>query len=348
MSRLDVQTAMIITQAELRAKRPMQTYEEVVRQFMFELLPIPQVKGDRTEAIANAILGTKQRRWGPTPSPEVQVAVRNYVKEAGNLISFYLPWGSSKQENGEHLDIAEYMALRQLVCLRDELRRFGVEAQFHFRLEDITDLWLFQDQPRYDQVERYASDFSRLVQFTLGESGGFPVRESMLVSYKDVVDVATDLSRLIYRYLTAGDEDALARSGWTGGMDGAKLSHYLKLYETLGMTGDHRLYLARYMAGALTRRKLNYGAFPNRPFLSIRFSHPIPHDPIQRTQLFYRTIPERYTNLHRAPWLGRGYLSIDEHNRVRPKFAEKHDRPKLLKHVEHVGDVEVEAFYRLE
>jgi len=27
-------------------------------------------------------------------------------------------------------------------------------------------------------------------------------------------------------------------------------------------------------------------------------------------RIFYRTIPERYTNNHKAPWIGKGYLRI--------------------------------------
>jgi hypothetical protein len=30
--------------------------------------------------------------------------------------------------------------------------------------------------------------------------------------------------------------------------------------------------------------------------------------------LFYRTIPERFTNKHKAPWIGKGYIRIRGRN----------------------------------
>lgn len=55
----------------------MTTYSELIETFMHLQAPLSTNQTVRFEAIVAAVFGTKQRRFGPMPSPEIQV---NYIK----------------------------------------------------------------------------------------------------------------------------------------------------------------------------------------------------------------------------------------------------------------------------
>lgn len=66
------------------------------------------------DLISSEIFGTKQQRYGPKPSPEVQVAIRDIIRDRVRLelpIPFLVPWGSEKP-NGGGPDLAEICALK--------------------------------------------------------------------------------------------------------------------------------------------------------------------------------------------------------------------------------------------
>lgn len=119
-------------------------YTSVIQWFFYESVSSADTPAEvRFEAISAAVVGTKQRRFGPVPKPEVLVAVRERLHD--ETIHLFLPWGSRKQADGAPLDVAEFCALKQLHCLQEELRRYGKKCAFTFRLEDLTDRFLFSD-----------------------------------------------------------------------------------------------------------------------------------------------------------------------------------------------------------
>ncbi len=95
------------------------------------------------------------------------------------------------------------------------------------------------------------------------------------------------------------------------------------MYGAFDPTGkrDPNWELAKYFASTLARVKLNASAIPSEKHLTIAFNHPVPGSPMGGNRLYYRSIPQRFTNIHRAPWNSKGYVEIHEDNTVVPKSA---------------------------
>src|SRR6185437_1565061 len=125
-------------------ERTMTPYTRLIETFCQTQIPLSTNQRVRFEAIVAAILGTKQRRYGPLPAPETQVKIRDVVRNAtgsiyksdatmsgsNNKITFYLPWGARKQDDNQGIDILEFMALRQLLCLKKELECRALNPSF--------------------------------------------------------------------------------------------------------------------------------------------------------------------------------------------------------------------------
>lgn len=342
----------------------MTPYTRLIETFCQTQIPLSTNQRVRFEAIVAAILGTKQRRYGPLPAPETQVKIRDVVRNAtgsiyksdatmsgsNNKITFYLPWGARKQDDNQGIDILEFMALRQLLCLKKELEMQGIESLFRFRLEDLGDRWLFENRGLL-QIEHYVASFIKLSRAVLGDSAD-PSTETMFTNWTRFSELAKAYQPTFYRYLTSGmirESKLLVDMGWRGDIPQEQRDYYLAHYHQLWPTkSDDELIveLSRYFASTLARVNTKATAKPDGPVIDIAFAHPIPGDPLLRARVHYRTLPERYSNNHRSPWMGKGYLQIDEQNNVTPKIAFGNDL-RLIKDSITLAEVTIETDYVL-
>lgn len=327
-------------------------YPALINQFFLLETPATVVSAtERFEAISAIIMGSKQRRYGPLPPPEVQVAVREVIRDR-ETITFFLPWGSRKQtltEGNSSLDVMEFMALKQLQCLQTDLKRLGVTAHFIFRLEDLTDRWLFSSTKG---IWEYRESFTQLVLEMLGPKS-VVAGESDYVNWEDFSQNAYQAQRLFYAYFNGGEHSLLAlqESGWHGEVSEETREHYLRQYRQMWPDKDEVALLkdlARYLGAAAARKWLKATAIPEYPHIFLTFSHPVPGNPSSPNRLYMRTIPQRYTNNHRSPWIGQGYLQIREDGSVIPKSLAVGDLDTQLALTPNkvtIGNVTIDAPY---
>lgn len=330
-------------------------YEFLIQRWLYEFHQYSAPNEVRFEAISAAIFGSKQRRYGPMPSAEVQVSVREIIrqsmdKDGVDHITFFLPWGSRKQEDGGKLDILEFMALKQLACLQKDLAKYGVTSEFHIRIEDLTDYWLFVGvEGNKQQVDLYATQLAELGRRIMAPHTFFPVKESELVTWKAFYAEAMHNQGLFKLYLE-GNSDAgkvLANDGWEGGIPEVQREYYYKQYKLFYPDVDPAHKLAEYLGAVKARHNLTATGLPTQPHIFLTFGHPIPGNPNAPNRLFYRTIPERFTNNHRSPWLARGYLQIDEENNLCPKSLGFGDNTPLYQTQVDVQGIPIQTPYLL-
>ena len=324
------------------------TYGDIVGRFFFEAVPTMAVSPTvRFEALSAAVIGTKQIRYGPLPPPEVQVAVRDVIRNSPDGLTFFVPWGVTKQQPDAPLDVLEFMALRQLRCVQDTLRAYGTGAAFYFRLDDNSDRWLLGDD-RAKQIAVYSGTLEKLIRAVLPELA-FPRRESQFATYDEFHETASRLTPAFYRVITkAADPATLAEHGWKGDLPQAQLDYYYAAYRRFYPGQDHQYIAAKYFAGALTRHKLNAATAPPGPRVEVSFSRPVPGHPLAGSRVYYRTLPERYTHHHTAPWGGRGYMAISDAGTAAPRYVEHLDpgeAGRLVAHEVKVGEAVVAAPY---
>lgn len=307
---------------------PMQAYQGLIEQFLYEAVPTPNVLAKtKFEAVSTAIIGSKQRRFGPIPAPEIQVAIRQVILDTPDTepIKFFVPWGASKFYKDAPFDILDFWALKQLQCLQIELARFGRQAQFSFRLEDNMDTWLFG--PREKQIYDYVKTFIVVSGIILDRS--CTVLESNAVSWNSFKEIATDFQPIFYQYLK-GDKPLrdLQDIGWLGEIPLEQRKYYKDVYHLHYPYEDYDFHMSRYFAGTLARKMLKAEVRPSGGnFLSIAFNHPVPGSPTVGNRLYYRTLQERFTNRHQAPWNGQGIIQIGDDNACCPRFLEPHHKP---------------------
>jgi hypothetical protein len=324
-----------------------QAYGNLITQFVYSQFPFAVPAGDRFEVISNTVFGSKQRRFGPMPSPEVQTSIRDVLRRSGDDLHFFSPWGSRKQADDQGLDVLELMALKQLRCLKEELGVMGVQATFHFRLEDLTDRWLFGDGT-FNQSMTYIDNFMRLARQVLG--GAHIALESMSTAWPAFQSLAAEYAPVFYKVLRGEAEiGELHRLGWAGNLPPRQRDYYASAYKSYWPNGEKDIEweMAKYFAATLARIRLNATGAPTQDHLLIAFTHPVPDNPVSKNRLYYRTIPQRFTNNHRSPWIGRGYLQIGDDNSVTPKSAGMNDVLDFQPYTITVGDAKVEAPYVL-
>lgn len=320
-------------------------YDDLIQQFLYAEVPVGDFDAvTRFEAISKEVMGTKQRRSGPLPSPEEQVAIREIIKREGPLI-FFVPWASRKQVDGMGFDILDFMALRQLRCLQQNLASYGRQSKFYFRLDDLTDIWLFGEESRA-QIDDYGSTFCNLA-YTILDNVSVR-RESAFVSESEFRLRAEAHTIRFYDYLTSPSPTALEDIGWRGTIPRAQMDYYTKAYKVLYPDKDVNEQMSRYFAATLTRVQTTASADPNDPYIKIAFMNPVPGSPINVPQVFYRSIPERYTHQHRAPWLGKGYLRISDDNEVQPRSAGHGERHTYNHNIATYNGIEIQADFVLD
>lgn len=313
------------------------SYENLIEQFFYSEAPVVGYhnKNVRFEAIAAEVIGTKQRRFGPMPPPEAQVAVRDVLRESENTVCFLVPWGSRKQDDNAPLDILEFCAIKQLACLAGELQRFGVNCRFNFRIEDLTDRFLF-GEGSIDQSTVYSENLANLAVGLLRDVATVePYRESQVTQWLEFKAMAEDFAPIFRNYLTGKARvETLKTIGWVGDISIDQRSHYLALYATLYPGRDHIWELSKYFAATLARVKLKATCDPawslglvGHPYITVSFTHPVPGNPVDRPRVYYRTIPGKFTHQHKAPWLARGYMGIKDSNACGPRFIDRDSPP---------------------
>jgi hypothetical protein len=297
------------------------SYQSIIEQFIYSELPQTKVSKEvQFEALSATVFGTKQRRYGPMPTPEVQASIREILRSPfGNpsaRIEFFVPWGSSKQEGGAPLDLLELMALRQLDCLAHDLARLGYEAHYTFRIENNTDRLLFKGL-RDPQISEYAQSLKGLIEHVL--PGSTVYRESDLVSFNTFRTEAERHSPKFYNFIE-GNSQELPKE-WKGTLPQEQIDYYLKAYESFYDSGEHVDILSWYFAASLARVTLGAQGKPNKPHIQLNFSKPVPGNPYSSNRLYLRTLPERYTHQHHAPWLAQGVFQIDDlTNDCKPQY----------------------------
>lgn len=336
------------------------TYEDIIAQTVFQEFPSGvKVSGDvKFEALAAEIIGTKQRRFGPMPSPETQVRIRDVIRQTHDdgrkFYMFFVPWGGAKQTKGAALDITEFYALKQLRCLQTAVERMtGKTCGFRFRVEDFTRQYLRGDD--WDvQCREYLVKLNKLAKFMLGGEGGHmadAIPESHHVScYQEFSGRASSYRPAFFDYLNNPSEANFKRIqyfGWKGTIPQEQKEYYYRTYQKLYPRSSPVQELAKYFSATLARVNLRATCVPDIPHVSISFNHPIPGDPLPRARTHYRTIPERFTRVHQSPWRSEGYFQIDEQNGCTPKFVDDPHRSDihLTEHVIEIGGVPVQTNY---
>lgn len=327
-------------------------YEQQIRQFITAVFPQAFTCNatDLVDLLSTLILGTKQTRFGPNPSPEVTVAIRDVIRKAmaeQKPVPFMVPWGSEKPDGGGIVDIAELMALKQLAELQRkavELYRPGLD--FVIRVEDASAPYLFYETPdaAREAAAVYTTSFDLLVK-VLGIDFVTLAPESLFVSEEDFNAQADEFLPVVEQALRLYDEQqpkqaetTLATIGWSGGGIAFETRQfYYGQYEKAYPNKDRnarRHILARYFASAVARRVLKIRG--DRPewegeFLDLSF---VPATPGTENyfgrRVHYRTLPRAMSSVHMPPWRAKGYLEIDETNNTRARLASYNDLPEDL------------------
>lgn len=88
----------------------MDPYAPLIERYLYESFPTTaaSTQAVRFEAIWRAVLGTKQRRFGPQPSPEHAVAVRKVLSESDDrpLRIDYQAWSAKYPTTAALLEAA--------------------------------------------------------------------------------------------------------------------------------------------------------------------------------------------------------------------------------------------------
>lgn len=285
------------------------------------------------------IVGTKQQRYGPKPSPEAQVAIREVISKYVAIewpIPFVVPWGSEKPVEGATIDIAELWALKALKCLNTRVRgHYAPGLQFRLRVEDASASYLFYDRAESAEYEasRYSDDLEQLVKI-LGLTMIQCARESRKVTARMFNQMANNILVSMEEYLhEPGNTQlvALRALGWENHIPFEAVTYYLGQYYKLYPNDTHAQHLhrlARYFASSWARRRL--GLIGDDVgwmgvFLELAFFAPIPGIQFGR-RVFYRTIPCSLTANHMPPWRSKGYMLIQGNGEVCPKLASFQER----------------------
>lgn len=278
------------------------------------------------EATVAEIIGTKQHRYGPMPDPESLVAIRDVVREAmaqKKPIPILVPWGCSKQ-GPFGVDIAEMMALKQLRCLDARVKQhYGPGVATHVRLEDLTDEAMFAgDLGWLAKTRAYSSNFQKLFAALPPRSAAVLVESELMNSIQHKVAVDANRAPLLEALKSPeAERGEIVRAKipeWAGPLDNGQLGFYDYVYSKFypnDSPSQRTWRLATYFACAITRFQLRGTGAPavlddgdGAKYLTLSFTG-YPFGKSGR-RIYYRTIPARYTNLHRAPWLGKGYVRI--------------------------------------
>lgn len=279
------------------------------------------------DLLTEAIVASGQVRYGPRPSPESLVSMRQVITrsiEKGSPIPFLVAWGSEKP-NGSGIDIAELFGLKTIACLNKRVSAYYAPGiQVHIRIEDASAPYLFHEdmaKARRDAKlytdglvalnEVMGYDFIRMrPESNMVEESKFNATADAILPYMEQ-QIFNPEDPNARKYLTA--------QGWQKPLDAATITYfmerYAKLYPT--KTAPERIYiLARYFASALARYSLDIRGEDKAwegQYLELAFIPPTPGVSAERMlrRISYRTMPSGISSQHMCPWRAKGYLRIN-------------------------------------
>ena len=334
-------------------------YGEVIRRYFEKEFPEVSTpgKGSLLEILSEIINATKELRYGPMPSPESLVVIRDVIRKSIELsapIPVLTAWGGIKGNMTAQVDVAEVSALQQLINLDHKIRKiYSPGLQLNIRVEDTGAYWLYRDMNRVEQIANYTQNFSALVAILKGSSNINAVPESMFMNYPDYEKRSMELRHPLMEYLVVTDaypESAgktqewkrLQETGWLGEIPKEQRDYYRSRYKALYphlSDVEATWMLADYFAGAKARYDLKGRAVPQSEVgshIQMSFVPPIPGAPtsLVGNTVFYRTVPYSQGRSHIAAWRAKGYLAIDNEG-IHPKVTTWNDHEKLAEMTGH-------------
>lgn len=301
------------------------------------------------EILTLILVGDKDIRLGPVPSPESLVVIRKTIASAIELnlpIPILVAWGGRKANGDKGVDVAELAGLHQLMRLQENVKKYhSPGVAINIRIEDMGADWLYRNERKdiFEVVDKYSSEFTDMVNTLTKGYEITPIRESSLMIDRNKYfaiskDYSCYLEKVISQRLEDGmDKDLsqlpawqqLEAKGWKGIVPLEQINYYIGLYEKLNpglSTQEYVRMLADYLGGSKARYVMNGRAEPKSEvgsFISISFVPPIPGAPagMFNNTLYYRTVPQSNGRTHIAPWRAKGYLSIEVDNSVKMKVT---------------------------
>lgn len=319
------------------------------------------------DAITAAFFGSNQTRYGPAPSPESQVAIRDVIRHytsQGRPIPFLVPWGSEKP-NGGGIDVAELAAIKTLSRLQDRITsNYEPGAELVIRLEDLSAPYQFFDQAdaARKSARIYTDGFVELVE-ALEMNGFIKARPESTygITEKQFNDEADKtLETFVYHLRFLHDpmgHEKLKSLGWPKPLPRETYEYYMDAYDKLypgRSQAEKQHILARYFTSALARKKLKLSGIDpswDGGNLELYFGKLAPglSPELYPRRVQYRTIPSGITSNHIAPWRAKGYLKINEAGEATPKLASFNEHlelnPFCLKFCTQTKEVKVQAGY---
>ena len=314
-------------------------YADLIERFVIREFPsaIKSTKCAILELVTDAIVASGQIRYGPVPSPESLVAMREVIRHyVGQSlpIPFVSPWGSEKPD-GTGVDVAELGAIKTLCCLNARVKAvYPPGVEFSLRVEDLCAPHLFFE--RMDEARReaklYTDGLIALVK-VLGVNSFITVSPDSLISDEPTFNALADyiLPAMEYHLKDINSPKPIAELkalGWDKPVAQETIDHYLAGYEKLYPDRDMKFkihVLARYFASSLARKKMGMtGVLPRwkGKYLDLYFGKTPPGlEPTRYLRrIHYRTLPCSITTNHMAPWRAKGYLRIGD-NKVTAALA---------------------------
>ena len=303
-------------------------YSQEIALFIKREFPMLANKGDTLELLTDAIVASGQIRFGPKPSPESLVAIREVITHwtsKGEPIPFLIGWGSEKPD-GSGIDIAELMAMKTLNCLQHRVQQYYAPGvRFSIRVEDASAPHLFFDRQEQARIEaaHYTAGFVQLSR-VLGINDFVKVTpESSMISEDTFNRKADEVLPVMEGHVNEPHNElyraTLFNHGWKVPLSTDTIGYYLDRYAKLYPDKDQKArnhLLARYFAGALARHALGItGACKEwgGKFLELSFVAPTPGIGVHRAlrRIYYRTMPCSITSNHMPAWRAKGFLKIN-------------------------------------
>ena len=305
-------------------------YADLIERFVIREFPsaVKSTKCAILELITEAIVASGQIRYGPVPSPESLVAMRQIIRhwmEQSRPIPVLIAWGSEKPDS-TGIDVAELSALKTLISLQERVKvHYPPGLQINIRIEDASAPHLFFERvdAARQEAKLYTYGFVTLIGI-LGLSNFIkPVPESTLISEDHFNAFADSIMPLMSAHVYLPEDPkplqelAARKLHWTP-ITQETVNWYLHCYEKLypNASKPDRLHrLARYFTGALARRAMKITGEETcwqTNFLELSFlSVPPGVDTSRYTRrIQYRTLPSSITSNHMPPWRAKGYLRV--------------------------------------
>jgi hypothetical protein len=356
----------------VETEHPYQTLMLRYFQSQFQALANAGSKEDILELLTAALISTSNTRYGPKPSPESQVAIREVIKGAldtNSPIPVLVPWGGRKTVVDRSVDVAEVTALKVLDYLQRAVTQVWAPGlEIRIRIEDTGADYLYQHENSagHEASARYSADLVKLVEALGLRTFITPVRESTLMDSFEYFGLADRIAKPMFDYLVDSEVLGLGANtttwqqlqcfGWTGEIPLAQREYYYKRYQAANPLISHNdavAQLARYFAGSLARYKLNGTAKKSEwgsKFIQLSFVPPVPGAPVSLTgkTLYYRTIPAKISSNHMPPWRAKGYFKINDDDEIKPQLAGFREPLALVPCTTKIGDVEIATDYIIE